>query len=145
MNWDLLSDAAVAVFIYMNAMFILALRLKDNSIVDIGWGLGSSSSPVSDCCYTDRVRYSGSLLPWWYVGVRLASYIFIRNRGKGEDFRYAAWRKEWGSSVFWRSYLQVFMLQGMFMLVIASPLHVVFGTEGGQWAGTLGLVCCCGA
>jgi steroid 5-alpha reductase family enzyme len=140
MNWDLLSDAAVAVFIYMNAMFILALRLKDNSIVDIGWGLGF----IIIACVGLLLHGQGTiqwltfaLVVLW--GVRLASYIFIRNTGKGEDFRYAAWRKEWGSSVFWRSYLQVFMLQGMFMLVIASPLHVVFGTEGGQLGWNVGV------
>jgi len=143
MNWDFLFDAAVAVFIFMNAMFMLAFRLKDNSIVDIGWGLGF----IIIACVGLLRHGQGmlhvltfSLVALW--GVRLASYIFIRNRGKGEDFRYAAWRREWGSSVVWRSYLQVFMLQGMFMLVIASPLHVLFSTDGVQlgwnvWVGVL--------
>lgn len=130
MNWDFLVDSAVAVFIFMNLMFVVAFLIKDNSIVDIGWGLGFI---IIGC--VGLLRHGQGTLQWltfalvvlW--GVRLASYILIRNRGKGEDFRYAAWRKEWGSSVVWRSYLQVFTLQGLFMLVIASPLHVLFSTD----------------
>jgi steroid 5-alpha reductase family enzyme len=64
---------------------------------------------------------SGMVILW---GLRLAIYIFIRNRGKKEDFRYAKWRKDWGKSWILRSYLQVFILQGFFMLSIAYPLFL---------------------
>lgn len=143
MNWDFLIDSAIAVFIFMNLMFLLALRLKDNSIVDIGWGIGFILiASVGLLGHGQGVVHQllFAVVVMW--GVRLAAYIFIRNRGKGEDFRYAAWRKEWGSSVVWRSYLQVFMLQGLFMLTIASPLWAGFSTQGGSvgwniWAGLL--------
>jgi steroid 5-alpha reductase family enzyme len=130
MNWSFLAEAALAVFVFMNLMFLLALRLKDNSIVDIGWGIGF----VLIAC-VGLYRHASGVVPSlvsgmvFIWGLRLAAYIFWRGRGKGEDFRYAAWRKEWGASVVWRSYLQVFMLQGMFMLVIASPLHAVFTSD----------------
>lgn len=32
--------SSLYIFIFMNWMYLLALRLKDNSIVDIGWGIG---------------------------------------------------------------------------------------------------------
>jgi steroid 5-alpha reductase family enzyme len=58
-------------------------------------------------------------------GFRLAVFLFFRNYGKPEDFRYAQWRKEWGKWVIPRSFLQVFMLQGFFMLIIALPIILV--------------------
>ncbi|MCX7806103.1 MAG: DUF1295 domain-containing protein, partial [Planctomycetota bacterium] len=46
----------------------------------------------------------------------------IRDRGKPEDFRYAAWRAEAGASWWWRSYFKVFLLQGAILLIVAAPL-----------------------
>ena len=48
--------------------------------------------------------------------------ILKRNLGKPEDFRYAAWRKDWGKWLIPRAFLQVFMLQGVIMLIIAYPI-----------------------
>ena len=59
-------------------------------------------------------------------GVRLAYHIGRRDfaHGRGEDPRYAAWRAEWKFFVL-RSYLQVFLLQGFFMLLVSTPLIVL--------------------
>lgn len=143
MNLPFLYESALVVFIFMNIMFLLALRLRDNSIVDVGWGIGfiliatlgvlrHGSAPV-------HLLVFAMVMLW---GIRLAGYIFLRNRGKGEDFRYADWRKAWGRHVVWRSYLQVFMLQGLFMLVIASPIFSVFSSPatGLSWNVLLGAV-----
>jgi steroid 5-alpha reductase family enzyme len=146
MNWDFLFDSAIAVFVFMNLMFVLALRLKDNSIVDIGWGIGfiliSSIGVIRHGQGTLHLLMFALVAMW---GARLATYIFLRNRGKEKDFRYAAWRKEWGRSVVWRSYLQVFMLQGMFMLTIASPLWAAFSSGEGAmgWIGLVGVALWC--
>ena len=40
MNWLLLQNSALIVFIFMVVMFLIAQKIKDNSIVDIGWGIG---------------------------------------------------------------------------------------------------------
>jgi steroid 5-alpha reductase family enzyme len=55
-------------------------------------------------------------------GMRLFYYILKRNLGKPEDFRYAAWRKEWGKWLVPRAFLQVFMLQGAIMLIVEYPV-----------------------
>jgi steroid 5-alpha reductase family enzyme len=57
-------------------------------------------------------------------GLRLAIYIFLRNKGKGEDFRYKAWRDTWKFFIL-RSYLQIFILQGILMFIIALPIIFV--------------------
>jgi steroid 5-alpha reductase family enzyme len=72
-----------------------------------------------------------------FVIFAMQSYSFLlrygacdRNVDKPEDFRYAAWREEYGSSWWWRSYLQVFLLQGFLMWIISVPLVVsMLGAE----------------
>jgi steroid 5-alpha reductase family enzyme len=66
------------------------------------------------------------ILTW---GIRLSGYILWRKIGKPEDFRYAAWRKSWGKSFFWRSYLQIFMLQMILLAIIATPIFLLFNAN----------------
>lgn len=119
--------AAFAVFAYMTAVFLIALLIKDNSIVDVAWGLGFILVALMTLFLRPgfearHVLVTGLVVVW---GLRLASHIFIRNRNRGEDFRYAKWRRDWGRWFIPRSFLQIFMLQGIFMLIIASPIVLV--------------------
>jgi steroid 5-alpha reductase family enzyme len=105
------------VFFYMCFWFVISLIKKDNGVADIGWGLGF--------VVLAWANYQGHLLlpilaSFW--GLRLAIYLFIRNWNKEEDWRYQNWRKAWGKTFLWRSFLQVFMLQGFFLFLIAIPL-----------------------
>jgi len=116
-----------AVFLYMTIVFLFALRKKNNSIVDIAWGLGFIGVAVLTFFLKEgwtmrHVLLSGLVLIW---GMRLAIHIAIRNRGRGEDFRYAKWRKEWGRWFVLRSYFQVFMLQGVLLFFISLPIVFV--------------------
>jgi steroid 5-alpha reductase family enzyme len=118
---------ALTVWLYMTAWFILALLRKDNSLADVAWGLGfvllAGLTLVRRNEYAARqILVSGLVLFW---GVRLAVHIVSRNRMRGEDPRYAAWRAKWGRSFVPRSYLQVFLLQGVFLLVISLPIITV--------------------
>jgi steroid 5-alpha reductase family enzyme len=119
--------AAGAVFAYMTAVFLLALSQKNNSIVDVAWGPGFILVALVTLLLEPGVQARqvlvGGLVAVW--GLRLAGHIFLRNRGRGEDFRYAKWRREWGRWFVPRSFLQVFMLQGVFMLMISSPILLV--------------------
>ena len=66
-------------------------------------------------------------------GLRLSLHIYARNKNKTEDFRYKAWREEWGKYFYLRSYLQVFLLQGIFLLIIISPVIHAAVAETLQW------------
>lgn len=130
-----------AVFVYFNVMFILALLLKRNDIVDISWGMGFIvvavlSMILIPVCHWRKGLVSLLVFIW---GLRLAIYLFLRNRGKAEDFRYAQWRKDWGKNWVIRSYFQVFLLQAFFMLTIAYPLFV-FDTPGASAIGVLDVI-----
>lgn len=116
--------AAMIIFIYMNFFFIVAILRKNNSIIDILWGLGFILISVTTMLMQTNFKLL-NIIPNLLViiwGGRLAYHIFQRNLGKGEDFRYAKWRQEWGKTFLIRSYLQIFMLQGSIMLIIASPI-----------------------
>lgn len=119
--------SALAIFIYMTIIFIVALIRKDNSVADIAWGIGFILVAVLTLFlekgFTARQILVTALVSIW--GARLAIHIFVRNRGRGEDFRYTQWRKEWGKWFVLRSYLQVFILQGLFLLIIAYPIMLV--------------------
>jgi len=131
--------AALAVLAYMTVLFVVALFKKDNSIVDIGWGPGFILVAALTFFFwrgtTARQVLVNALVAVW--GLRLAIHIALRNRGRGEDFRYAKWRQAWGRWFVPRSFLQIFLLQGILMLVVAFP--VVLINRPGADAGLGGL------
>ena len=122
------------VFIYMTIIFIIAQIIKNNSIVDMGWGIGfvviAIYTLLAGGNYNPPALVVTTLVFVW--GVRLFYHILKRNFGKPEDFRYAAWRKEWGKYLVPRAFLQVFMLQGAIMLVVAYPIVMNNATQKGS-------------
>ncbi len=134
----------IIIFIYATCWFIASVIKKRNDIADIAWGLGYiilsiylfisyPASPVNLLLY--------SLVTAW--GLRLSLHIYYRNKNKPEDFRYKAWREQWRKSFYLRSYLQVFLLQGIFLLVIISPvIHAAVSTFV-QWNVFTWIGLCC--
>lgn len=109
----------------MTLLWLLSLRLRNASIVDIFWGMGLIviawlAFALTPQGYLPRKSLIVFLVTIW--GLRLALHIGIRNRGKPEDFRYAKWRAEHGERWWWFSFVQVFLLQGFLMWIISAPL-----------------------
>jgi steroid 5-alpha reductase family enzyme len=134
---------AASVIVYMTGWFIAAQVRGRNDIADVAWGLGfilaAAVSLVAAGVYPPRgLLVSGLVLVW---GVRLALHIHRRNRGKGEDPRYRKWREEWGKWFVLRSFLQVFMLQGVLLLLVAVPVVFVNQAPAAPlaWLDLLGL------
>ncbi len=117
----------IIIIIYATCWFAVALIKKRNDVADIAWGIGY----IIICCYLFITYKSSPVLLLLYIlvivwGLRLSLHIYFRNKNKKEDFRYLAWRKEWGKSFYWRTYAQVFLLQGVLLLIILSPvIHAV--------------------
>ena len=134
--------AACVVFVYVNVIHLIALVKKDNGIMDAAWGPGFVAvmwfGLLTGTGATPRSLLLASLITLW--GVRLCVHILIRNAGRGEDFRYRHWRETWGRWFHLRSYLQIFMLQGFFMVMVAMPVIVVNSQAGGAlgWLDALG-------
>jgi len=119
--------ALIGLFILslMTLLWLISLMIKDTSIVDIFWGFGFVASIwIAFLLTWDTVNFRHWLIAilttiW---GLRLSLHIFFRNKGKGEDFRYQNWRKQYGKNWWWVSFLQTFLLQGLLMWIIAAPL-----------------------
>ncbi|GAB4556711.1 MAG: DUF1295 domain-containing protein [Geothermobacteraceae bacterium] len=125
--------AALILFLLMSGLFLLALQLKDNSIVDVAYGaafvlLGWCSWIFYGAAEPRSILLLALVSLW---GIRLAWHISLRKkREQGEDFRYRQWRETWGKTFIWRSYLQVFMLQGAVIYLVALPLLLVIHSAG---------------
>lgn len=109
----------------MTILWLVSLRLRDSSIVDIFWGTGFVIAnwvyfALTPDGFSSRKWLISLLVSVW--GLRLSLYILWRNKGKGEDFRYAKWRAEAGPKWWWLSYIRVFLLQGVLMWIISVPL-----------------------
>jgi steroid 5-alpha reductase family enzyme len=138
-------SAGLLILGLMTLLWLVSLALKDSSIVDSFWGTGFVivfwfAAFLAPEPLTLRIILLGTGVTVW--GLRLSLYIFFRNKGKGEDFRYAAWRAEAGSSWWWRSFFKVFFLQGALMWIIAVPL---IAAQTGDTTSPLKCLDCTGA
>lgn len=119
-----LSTSLAAIWVFVTALWLVSLRLKNASIIDVFWGPAFILQALIYFALTDgfigrKVLTLVLVLIW---GGRLALHIFLRNRGKGEDFRYQNWRRQYGAKYRWVSYFQVFALQGAMSWIIGVPL-----------------------
>lgn len=109
----------------MTMLWIVSVARKNASIVDPFWGMGFVAVTIfyfgmSGGTETREILVTLLVLAW---GSRLFLHLLIRNWGKGEDFRYAEFRKRYGESRYWWvSFFQVFLLQGFLMWLISAPL-----------------------
>ncbi len=108
----------------MILLWLVSLPLKNSSIVDIYWGpgflvLALVYNTLSQGFTARRIILLVLVAIW---SLRLGVHILLRNKGKGEDPRYAAWRQEAGESWWWKSLFRVFILQGFLQWIISLPL-----------------------
>jgi steroid 5-alpha reductase family enzyme len=103
-------------------LWLLSLRIRDVSIVDIFWGPGVAG--VVDIAallgHAGGERASAALFLVNLWAVRLAAHIWARHHG--EDHRYAAMRQKFGARWWWWSLVQVFLLQAILIWFIPAPL-----------------------
>lgn len=127
------------IFVSVTLVFFASLFIRSNSIIDVAYGLifilvavatfglYSSTLPV-------QALVTILVIIW---GVRLSARIYIKNKGRGEDHRYAQWRDAWlkkGKFYFWaRSYFQVYLLQGIVIWIVSLPVVLINSDTGMVW------------
>lgn len=142
MNYYIL--LGIAVWAYMTLWFVVSLYRKRNDVADIAWGLGFVMLAWASLLISQHIDIRGivvcALVTIW--GVRLSSHIYRRNRGKPEDYRYAKWREEWKGLFYVRSYIQVYILQGVLLFLVSLPVLLI-NEHGNQSFGILDLIGVC--
>jgi steroid 5-alpha reductase family enzyme len=123
--WEIYGLAGLVILGLMVALWLFSLAIRNSSIVDIFWGAGF----VVTAWVAFVLTPDGSPVRKWLLcllvtiwGLRLTLHILVRNAGKAEDFRYAAWRQQHGDRWWWRSFFQVFLLQGILMWIVSGPV-----------------------
>ena len=117
--------AALIIVVFVTLLWVWSVFIKNVSIVDIFWGLGFVIVNVFYAFMfgdlTERKLLVLILVCIW--GFRLAIYLAIRNIGKGEDFRYQEFRRNYGPKRYWWfSFFQTFLLQAVLIMIISLPL-----------------------
>ena len=137
--------AAIAIVVLMLTTWGISIAISNASIVDIVWGLGFVLVAWVVRLATDQ---GDDARQWLLVamttvwGLRLAIHLFIRNHGNGEDFRYRAMRKHYGTRFGIISLVTVFALQGALMFIVSLPVQLgqADPTPGVGIIGILGVV-----
>jgi len=130
-------------FIYASGWFIVSVYVKRNDVADIAWGLGYCLVCVYLFFKQPHHTISNVLyILVWLWGLRLSLHIYLRSKKKPEDFRYRQWRELWGKTFYWRSYIQVYLLQAFFLLIIISPVVYASAvvTVSWTWITSMGLI-----
>ncbi len=126
------STLVFVVFVYMSLWYVISLVKKRNDVADVAWGLGFVLVVWTGLFLSYDFHLRGLIVnimvSIW--GLRLAWHIYRRNVGKAEDYRYLAWRKEWGKWFYLRSYFQVYLLQGTLLFLIALPVLLINKSAG---------------
>jgi steroid 5-alpha reductase family enzyme len=126
--------SAVAILGVMLVLWLISLRVEDASIADTAWGplfvLVAVIGVVFGGGWGGRKLLVIALVGLW--GLRLGWHVFNRNRGEGEDPRYAKWREQHGQRWWWLSLFQVFLLQGAILWIVSLPIQFATGLTGAE-------------
>lgn len=121
---SIITVVALSIFWYA-----ISLLRKRNDVADIGWGtyfisLALVHFIINKPAFDLRIIPIMLVLIW---GIRLSSHILARHLRTPEDARYLAWRNTWGNGWYFytRSFIQVFLLQGILAMIIATPVILI--------------------
>ena len=143
-HFDVMIGAALGILVVMVATWLVSLLLRNASIVDIVWGGGFVlvawiARTIGDGD-TGRLNLLTAMVTIW--GSRLALYLWWRNHGQEEDFRYQSMRRRQGDRFPIMSAVTVFGLQGVLMFVVSLPVQLAAtpARPGIGWVAVIGVV-----
>ncbi|MBY9014993.1 MAG: DUF1295 domain-containing protein [Candidatus Lokiarchaeota archaeon] len=113
----------LGLFLFLFLAFIVGTLKKDNSIIDIFYGLGYLVliwiSLILSYDFSLRKIIISICVSIW--GLRLAIYVMIRNWGKPEDYRYQAIRRKMGDKAILKSFYRIYLFQGLIIFLVGFP------------------------
>lgn len=123
--------SALFLLFYLIIAFIVSTVKKNNGLMDVFYGPGyfivALSSLILNIILNNEVDIRQIIVTVlvFIWAIRLATYVFIRNRGKPEDYRYQAMRKRWANNVVLKSFYRIYMFQGLVIFIVAFPVWFV--------------------
>jgi steroid 5-alpha reductase family enzyme len=121
--------------------WLVSLKMKDASIVDILWGLAFVTIAWVTFAVGNGSRTRSALLAVLITvwGVRLAAYLARRNLGHGEDYRYQAMRRKRSNFATW-SLFGVFGLQGILAWIVSLPVQIAMHDKSPRRIGVVAAI-----
>ncbi len=117
--------SALFLFGYIFIAFIVGTIKRNNGIMDIFYGPGFFVVALTSMVFyfilnnTINLRQIIITILVLIWSLRLATYVFIRNRGKPEDYRYKAMRDRWGTNIILKSLLRIYIFQGIVIFIVS--------------------------
>lgn len=124
---EIITILSLLVLAYMVSWFVLAVILKRRDVVDSAWGLGfvlvAWSAYLMRNNDTAFTFVSMLLVTVW--GLRLFLHLTTRNWKKAEDYRYQQMGALSGLKIWFKTFVTVFLLQGILLLIISAPVIAI--------------------
>ncbi len=135
---------ALAVLALMGVTLGVATAVGKQAVVDIVWGPGFALVAVltyllsaDDGTQPRRLLLTVLTVVW---GLRLGGHIFLRNRGRGEDPRYAELMAKAPGNPVAFAFRKVYLTQGAVLWLVSLPVQAGQYTSGGGALSTALLV-----
>ena len=114
----------VVIFTYITLAWLRTVSSGKVSVMDVLWGLG-----FVIIAWTRAIQLNSfntisvlTLIAVSIWGLRLAFVLHQRTKNRGEDPRYVRMMESAGKNWWWISFLQVFVLQGILLILVALPI-----------------------
>jgi steroid 5-alpha reductase family enzyme len=123
--------SAISLFIYILIAFIVGTVKRNNGVIDIFYGpayfVVAITSLTLNVIFTSTIsaRQIVSTLLVLIWALRLAIYVFIRNKGKPEDYRYKAIRERMKTNVAFKSFFKIYLFQAIIVFLVAITVWFV--------------------
>lgn len=115
--------SGLVLFVYMLIWFMASVSKKRADLADIAWGPGFLLVAWISLFF-GQASLEGLvvniLVTIW--ALRLAFHLYLRNRNRAEDFRYQKLKQKWVKNFNLKLFVEVFLLQGFILFVIALPV-----------------------
>lgn len=123
--------SALFLLFYLMIAFIVGTVKKNNGLMDIFYGPGyfvvALTSLILNIILNNQLNIRQIIVTILVLiwATRLATYVFTRNRGKPEDYRYQFMRKRWGNKVVLKSFYRIYIFQGIIIFIVCFPVWFV--------------------
>lgn len=139
--WALLSLGAALALGLMLALFVVQVRTRDATLVDVGWAYGVGAVGLLYAALGPGAAGHRSLVAVLVTlwSARLGTHLLLRALASDEeDSRYAELRRRWSG----RRFFVFYLAQAAFVVVFSLPLLLIAtnassGLEPLEWLGVL--------